>query len=259
MLFVAPQTLGLRLAMALVASGSLVQCSEAFAQQPQLFELTARVTKKPPIGGLSTQQQPVVGAFVYLPAIRYLRMPRYLSSERRTGFDAWLKAYVKSSPIVKQTHKFTILNQQIVPQRVLGSISDEWILPKTGMETLYMETLANSYISGYFGKQVSRTLSKAEPVPIAIKSVVGGVDPAYALVLDHPFACVTDETGKAKFKGLPVGVDMPFLIACPDCDSVQVSSPDESLFARGRRFTLSSEDSKAKLVDLTVECFQEDD
>jgi hypothetical protein len=52
---------------------------------------------------------------------------------------------------------------------------------------------------------IDKANSKAEPLPIAVKCDIHTHMESYWLVIDHPYAAVTDAQGKFKISGLPVG------------------------------------------------------
>ena len=52
---------------------------------------------------------------------------------------------------------------------------------------------------------ISKANSKPEPLPIAVKCDIHTHMESYWLVVDHPYAAVTDENGNFKIEGLPVG------------------------------------------------------
>lgn len=66
----------------------------------------------------------------------------------------------------------------------------------------------NLMIPGGSKQQIA--LEKAEPAPIPIDCNIHPWMKAYVLVLDHPFAAVSDENGDMVIKGLPVGKKLMF-------------------------------------------------
>ena len=53
-------------------------------------------------------------------------------------------------------------------------------------------------------------LEKSEPAPIPVDCNIHPWMKAYVVVLDHPFAAVSDENGEMTIKGLPAGEELVF-------------------------------------------------
>lgn len=66
-------------------------------------------------------------------------------------------------------------------------------------------TVINSLMQANDQTGLELDLSKAEILPFQIKCDIHSWMVHYHLVLDHPFAAVTDETGSFRIEGLPVG------------------------------------------------------
>jgi len=62
------------------------------------------------------------------------------------------------------------------------------------------------------GRDATVELKKAEPAPIPIDCNIHPWMKAYILVLDHPFAAVSDENGDMIIKGLPSGKKLMFRV-----------------------------------------------
>jgi len=62
------------------------------------------------------------------------------------------------------------------------------------------------------GQATTVELKKAEPAPIPIDCNIHPWMKSYILVLDHPFAAVSDENGEMTIKGLPVGKKLVFRV-----------------------------------------------
>lgn len=60
------------------------------------------------------------------------------------------------------------------------------------------------------GQEKSVELKKDEPAPIPVDCNIHPWMKAYVVVLDHPFAAVSDENGDLLIKGLPAGDDLVF-------------------------------------------------
>ena len=62
------------------------------------------------------------------------------------------------------------------------------------------------------GSEQTVSLAKAEPAPIPIDCNIHPWMKSYVLVLDHPFAAISDENGDLVIKGLPAGEELVFRV-----------------------------------------------
>ena len=62
------------------------------------------------------------------------------------------------------------------------------------------------------GQEKTVALEESEPAPIPVDCNIHPWMKSYVVVLDHPFAAVSDENGDLTIKGLPVGEELVFRV-----------------------------------------------
>lgn len=97
-------------------------------------------------------------------------------------------------------------------------------------------------------------LKKAEPAPIPVECNIHPWMKAHLVVLDHPFAAVSDENGELTIEGLPVGEELIFRVshegAAGAIDKVKVNGKDEEW--KRSRLTLKLKAGMNDLGQVTV-------
>ncbi|MEM9645971.1 MAG: hypothetical protein AAF989_13360 [Planctomycetota bacterium] len=82
-------------------------------------------------------------------------------------------------------------------------------------------------------------VNEAEPAMIPVDSLTRPWMQAHVFATDHPFIAVSDEEGRIKIEGLPVGEQLHFRVIHPVLDFKDVEIAGTELSTNRRRFTLS--------------------
>ncbi|TWT71140.1 cupredoxin domain-containing protein [Crateriforma conspicua] len=102
------------------------------------------------------------------------------------------------------------------------------------------------------GQEKSVDLVEAEPAPIPVECNIHPWMKAYVVVLEHPFAAVSDEDGMIEIEGLPAGEELTFRIfhEAGRIDEVTIDGKSESW--RRSRFEVEIEPGMNDMGTVTV-------
>jgi hypothetical protein len=196
------------------------------------------------------ERRPLSSMFVFSPEIRNAGARRNLSRNPRLGFKEWLVAVAEQTSEIKKEHAFSIKDGKVNPSRVVGSTSDIWTTPNRTGESLWIQTFANPAWGGASHTEVRQTLKHPEPTAIIIASFLRDAEPAYALVLDHPVAKITNENGLAFFDRLPIGVDIPLRTFTPGIKRITLLKEVEGVEIQGAKIVVFAKDQKDMTISL---------
>jgi len=225
------------------------------AEPPRVgeFRLFVQVLRQDSDGEqLQVERRPQNNVFVYAPNTRIAGVLRILSATPRLGFKEWLVAVAEQTRETKKEHVFSITNGKVVPSRVAGRTTDTWTVPKDSDNGLFIRGSANSPWAGTSATLVSQTLKHPEPFPIDILPLTVDAEQAYALVLDHPVARITDDSGIAVFDRLPVGVDVPLLVRAPGITSMTLLEEVEGVEIKRGGLVVYAKEQKVVSISLLV-------
>lgn len=119
----------------------------------------------------------------------------------------------KSEP-PKKTHELTSRNCRFEPHVLLARAGDTLNITNRDLfgQNTFIHFFANA--AGNFvtppGGAIQVPMPNAEPAPIPVESHIHPWMKAYVVVLDHPYAAVSDENGALTIKDLPAGKPLAF-------------------------------------------------
>ncbi|MEM8668177.1 MAG: methylamine utilization protein [Planctomycetota bacterium] len=122
----------------------------------------------------------------------------------------------KRDPSVKVKRQLVAENGQLQPRIVLARAGDT-------LEVTNKDGTGYNLNFGFFanrgmnlvlppGGQKATSIALSEPAPIEIACNIRASTNAHVIVLDHPFAAISDQDGKIRIDGLPVGSEVVFKV-----------------------------------------------
>ena len=120
----------------------------------------------------------------------------------------------KSDP-APQTLTFTMQDCRFEPHVLIIQAGDTFVVK--GADPVGHNANLNFFrnfplVSPPPGETYAYVLEEAEPAPIPIECNIHPWMRAYIVVLEHPFAAVSDEDGVVEIKGLPAGEELNFRV-----------------------------------------------
>lgn len=192
--------------------------------------------------------------FVFVPRIRSAVIRKSTRHPDARKVQDWLPKSDHATPRTPVDHRFEVQDGRIVPARKIVRTNDRVRCNLNSKEFVSLQMVVNSPYGGVLpDKDALYSFQSAEPVPVKIFDPVDKYAPAWALILDHDLAGVTDKNGTVTFSNLPAGVEIPFRLFLPSIAAGQkyeISS--ETVQTAGRRFVFYSDDGKPQKHKIRV-------